>query len=112
MKLQTREVQEVLVLAPAGKIDSYTAPALEDALLAQVRAQGKICIDLSNVIFLSSSGLRTLVLLYRDAEQRGGHLVLAALPEVVEETMTLTGFLHFFEIYDSVKEGVAALNST
>lgn len=100
---------DVIVVAPAGEINGQTAPELQNKLLPLVRPGGKVLLDMSGVTYLSSAGLRLLLVFYRQVTGNNGRIVLTGLPEMVADTMSNTGFLDFFEAYALKEEGLAVL---
>ncbi len=60
------------------------------------------------VVYLSSAGLRMLLLAYRQAAARESDLLLAGLSEEIRDTMEMTGFLDFFTTIDTVEAGLQA----
>jgi anti-sigma B factor antagonist len=50
-----------------------------------------------------------LLVIYRTIKGRGGEVVLTRLPDDLRDTMEMTGFLDFFQYFDSVDGGLAAL---
>jgi len=53
--------------------------------------------------------LRMLLLIYRQATAKEGRVVLVGLSDEIKDTMTMTGFLKFFVIADSLQNGLQAL---
>lgn len=74
-----------------------------------IHPQCKLLIDMSGVPYISSVGLRALLLLYRKTVGVGGLIVLCGLSEMLHDTMLITGFLDFFEAYGTLEEGLEAL---
>jgi len=111
MEFQITQVEEVTIVALNGDLDGHTAPALQDKILPLIHPQCKILLDMSGVSYISSVGLRALLLLYRKTSGNEGHIVLSGLTEMIHDTMLITGFLEFFEAYDTVEEGLSALRS-
>ncbi len=96
-------------VALSGRIDASAAPAVQATLRSAVRNGGRwLVVDLSAVTFLSSSGLRALLLLARELRKNGGDLRLCALQPQVAEVFHLTGFNQIFELYPSRQEAAAA----
>ena len=108
IKIQERDAVSVAVIS--GEIDGKTAPQAQAELIPVITSSGKIILDLSAVSFLSSAGLRMLLLLYRQATAKDGKVVLVGLSEEIKDTMSMTGFLKFFVVTDSLDEGVRALD--
>ncbi len=99
------------VVALAGEVDGRTAPVVQDKVVPVLGPDSKVLLDLSAVTFLSSAGLRLLLVLYRQAAAAKGKLALVAVPEEVQDTMSATGFLSHFSLYENVPEAKAGLLS-
>lgn len=100
---------EVTVVSLTGSLDSGTTPQAQRDLDGVLPAGGRLLIDLSRVTFLSSAGLRLLLLLYREARGGGGRFALAGIPVEVRDVMAATGFLDVLLVTDTVDAGLAAL---
>ncbi len=97
-----------LIFAVRGEIDGRTAPELHATVAPRVEADGAVLLDLSEVRYLSSAGLRVLLLLHRETRARRSRLVLVGLPEELRDTMALTGFDQHFTMAGTVEDGLAA----
>jgi anti-sigma B factor antagonist len=109
MKINSKSVEEVVVIEICGDIDGKTAPTVQEFVLAQIQPGVKILLDMKNVPYMSSAGLRVLLVTYRQIVSSNGRIVLATLSEEIKDTMSMTGFLRFFDVYDTVADGLAAL---
>jgi anti-sigma B factor antagonist len=100
-------------IAPQGRLDAVTVPALE-TVLAQAVQQGRVhlVIDLSAVHYISSSGLRALLSVRRQAQAGGGDVALYGLNSRVQEIFEMIGFDKLFRVFDRVDEAAAALATT
>ncbi|QES51093.1 anti-sigma factor antagonist [Streptomyces venezuelae] len=85
------------VLVATGEINSETSGSLLGALLPLVREGRPLKIDLTAVTYVSSAGLRTLLVVYREAQHAGVAVTLYGVSEEVRFVMSATGFLDFFE---------------
>ncbi|PTY03839.1 anti-sigma B factor antagonist [Opitutaceae bacterium EW11] len=92
----SRQPTHVLV-ACEGHIDGKTAPELQATLAPLFGEASAIVLDLSKVDYMSSAGLRVLLLVHRQLVAKKGRTVLVGLSESLTETMRITGFLQFFE---------------
>ena len=89
----------ILVVAPVGRIDSNTSDALEKAVLGHVaRGEKRVIIDLQGVEYISSAGLRVLILAANKLRPLGGQLVLCSLGKSVREVFELAGLTALFAI--------------
>ena len=66
-------------------------------------------IDFSGIAYISSIGLRALMLIARSVEAQKGRVAIAALQPVVREVFEISRFHFVFKIYDSVEAGLAGL---
>ena len=109
MELQVRKQGDVTILEASGDVDGSTAPALQEQVLAVVGSGCKLLMDMSNVGFMSSAGLRVMLLLHRQVSSGNGQVVLVGLSDEIRDTMTATGFLKYFTTTNTVEAGLAAL---
>ncbi len=109
MQITSTESGSIPVATVTGDIDGKTAPEAQKQLLALLTTNPRLVLDMTNVGFLSSAGLRVLLLLYRQATSKNGRVVLVGLSEELKDTMSMTGFLKFFALAGTVDEAVALL---
>jgi anti-sigma B factor antagonist len=99
----------VTIVAPKGDIDGQTAPELQGKVLPLIVEGAKILVDLAGVKFMSSSGLRVMLLTYREGTAKGVPIVLSGLGDDVRNSMSATGFLQYFTVCATADEGLAEL---
>jgi serine/threonine-protein kinase RsbW len=100
---------DIAVMPVQGRVDAVTAPELSAQVHERIDAGARyVLLDLSDVNFLSSSGLRALLLIRKDLMTLGGELRLAALQAQVHEVFALTGFTQVFAIHPTVEEAYGA----
>jgi stage II sporulation protein AA (anti-sigma F factor antagonist) len=93
-------------------VDSVSSAELESALVAHLGADGRqLVVDLAGVEYISSAGLRVLLMLAKKLQGTGGRLVLCAMPESVRLVFELAGFLPIFEIEDTRQAALARLGA-
>ncbi|MEV4108866.1 MULTISPECIES: STAS domain-containing protein [Nonomuraea] len=109
MRLQRELRGGVTVISMDGQLDSETAPRVQQDLQALFPEEGLVVLDLSRTLYMSSAGLRVLLLIYRQAQHSTVRLALTGLSPDVRAIMDATGFLGFFTVVESVEEGVEAL---
>ncbi len=84
---------------PQGPIDSTTAPALQAPLLAAIAEhQGPVDLDFSQVPYISSAGLRVLVLAAKELKPLGHRLRLTGVSGTVLQVLNLANFGAFIDI--------------
>jgi anti-sigma B factor antagonist len=110
MKLEMSEDNGILTVRLEGSLDGKTAPEAREQLQRFLGANSKLILDLTKVDYLSSAGLRLLLVLYRELAARKGKLVLLGVSEDIRTVMSHTGFLSFFTLVDSAVEAVRAVS--
>jgi anti-sigma B factor antagonist len=109
MNLETSEENGIGVARLEGSLDGKTAPEVREQLRPFLAANSKLIIDLTKVDYLSSAGLRLLLLLYRELSARKGSLVLVGVSDEIRMVMSHTGFLSFFTLAGSEAEAKQSL---
>lgn len=113
MELPSRLEGNVRVLSPTGRIDHAHADEFQAALtgyLAECRAGGvPVVLDFAGVEYISSVGLRVLMLASRQVSAQDGCIAIAALTPLVREVFEISRFILVFRTFDSVAAAVAAL---
>lgn len=105
---------DVMILTLAGRIDNSTTDGLKaslDAYAATSRTGGdRLVLDFSKVDYISSVGLRVLMLAAKQSREQGGTIVVAALQPVVREIFEISRFNLVFECFPSVREALAKIS--
>lgn len=110
MDIETKTIDNVLVVSLTGEINGRNAPEVQDQLLPLAEPGRKLLLNMSGVSYMSSAGLRTLLMLYRQINNQSGCVVLSNLQEMIQEMMSVTGFLDFFTAFATETEGITALH--
>jgi anti-sigma B factor antagonist len=98
MRITSAKRDSVTVVFLEGSIDGKTAPVVRDELRPILEKAEDVVLDMSKVDYLSSAGLRLLLLVYREFVAKNKKLVLAGMSQEIEEVMSYTGFLGFFRL--------------
>jgi anti-anti-sigma factor len=108
MNITEREEKGVSVFTLEGRIDSQGAISLDAALQAAVSAgKHKMVLDMAEVNYISSAGLRTLADVSTKNAEKGGDLKLVALQRKVLRVFRIIGFDKLFAIYDTLEAAIA-----
>jgi len=79
LTIERHEAHGVVTLAVAGEVDLYSSPALREAVLkAAPKVKAELCIDLSGVPYMDSSGVATLVEGLKASKAKNTEFVLVA----------------------------------
>ena len=111
MEVTTTDYKRCSVVHVTGRIDSQTAPQLADAFKAitEEKDMFKIVLDMEDVEFISSAGLRVLIDVQKTCKKwNRGELVLTNVPQVIMEALDLAGFVPLFDFYDDVTAAVGS----
>lgn len=103
------EVQrgDVLILRVKGKLDKVLSPLVEKKVFQFTSAgQSKVLIDLSEVSYINSCGLRMLLAVKKQIKSVPGKFIICSLRPEVLEMMKICGFDHVFEIAKSEEEAL------
>lgn len=98
MAINIKTVADVNIIEIADDhVDSRTAPKIQQEIFPKIELNAKLIIDLSEVSYMSSAGLRMLLSSYRQVIAKNGKIILVGLSEEIKDTMSITGFLDFFK---------------
>ena len=110
MEIQEGRSGDVLVMAPRGRVDSTTSGDLEQRLLDLLGSgERRIVLDLAGIEYISSAGLRVLLVVAKRLKTAQGDLVLCALTPAVRQVFELAGFLSIFQLENSREAALARL---
>jgi anti-sigma B factor antagonist/stage II sporulation protein AA (anti-sigma F factor antagonist) len=114
MHLAQERYGDTLVLHLAGRVDSSTTDGLKSSLdlhVGNCRTGGdNLILDLSKVDYISSVGLRVLMLAARQSREQGGTIVVAALQPVVREIFEISRFNLVLQCFASVREALSRVS--
>jgi anti-anti-sigma factor len=100
---------DLVVLTPPARLDSNSAAAFEQELLGRIDAGAhRIALDFSSVSYISSAGLRTLLIGAKRLRQTGGRVILCAVSESCYKVLEVSGFLTLFPLFPTVEAAFAA----
>ena len=113
MEINQTVVDNVTIIAVSGKIDAITSNDLEIAINDQIyQNNNKIVIDLTEVNYISSIGLRILLIALKKVKLRQGDLKLASLQPFVREVFDTTGLTKIISIYPNQEEAIKEMKAS
>ena len=102
MEIIIEQQHRVTIVRPTGFVDHETAGALAEALNGQMKAGNlSLVVDLDQLDYMSSAGLRVLLAVLKDARPQGGDLRLANLNEDLQTLFELTKLDTLFQISET-----------
>ncbi len=110
MDISTTQYNRCDVVRMVGRVDTYTAPKLQDTMDGIMKAgRYNIVFDMEEVDFLSSKGLWVLTETQKNCKKLNrGKLVLANTNEKIKSSFDLVGMGDYFEIYDDLTSAVGS----
>jgi anti-sigma B factor antagonist len=108
VEIATTKHENATILSVSGRIDTATAPALEQAINQEIEHQNrKILLNFSAVNYISSGGLRVLLATAKKLKNPGDRFALCSLSPEVMKILKLAGFTSIFSISPTEGEALA-----
>jgi anti-anti-sigma factor len=111
LQIATRQFADTVIAMPAGRIDHQSAAQFEAALAPLVAAaaasRGALVLDFSRIDYISSVGLRVLMIAAKQMREREARLLVAALQSVVAEIFAISRFDRILTVTATLDEAMA-----
>jgi anti-sigma B factor antagonist len=107
MILHTSESGGAVVVGPAGEVDLQHSPKLRKVLMDLMLDRRMVVVDMSQVEYIDSSGIASLVEAYQMARRNGSRFTLAAVSPPALRVLQLARLDKVFAIVESVEAAVA-----
>ena len=105
---------DVVVLAPQGRLDQESSETFQNQLLTLIgenaTLQANLVLDMSGVNYISSVGLRALMIVAKQCSASNGKLALANLSAVVLEIFEISRFNLIIDVHNDVAAALAAMS--
>ena len=106
IEINVETLQQADIIRLIGEIDAASAAVVQQKVMPLSVPGCKLVLDLTNVAYMSSAGLRMLLSVYRQISGNQGRIVLVGLSDELKDTMSMTGFLGYFTVCDSLDAGL------
>ena len=114
MPLAHRDYENARVLAPGGRLDHDNCESFQGDLAPHVQDCGKgwraLVLDLSGLEYVSSAGLRCLMVAAKQAKTQNSRIVVAALRPVVMEIFQISRFNLVLDVFPTMREALASVS--
>ena len=112
MECKERKLANVVLIEVKGRIDRNRALFGQRLVGTSTDApvRKKLLLDLSKVNYMSSAGMRVLMIAAKGCRKQGGKMVLAALQPTIQEVFKIGRFDNVLEIYPTVRQALAAIS--
>ena len=107
--VDVERVNGATVATVRGRIDAKSIDELEHVIQSKMGDSKPVILDVSNVPYISSSGLRMILLLMRSFNEKGLSFALAAPRPSVRELFLVSGFTYMLPIHKDLAEAIAAI---
>lgn len=97
MNIEKKQNGKELVLLLSGRLDTTTAPQLEEEIKKDIEGIENLTLDFKQLEYISSAGLRVL-LLTQKMMQRQGKLVIIHVNDTIQDVFDMTGFCNILTI--------------
>lgn len=112
MDITVHNQGDVTVLALFGRMDATTVSDFEDSWRSRIEeGENRIVVDLENLEYISSAGLRGILTLLKACKAKDGRLAFCRINDVVASVFKISGFLAMLSIHASRDEAVASVGA-
>jgi anti-sigma B factor antagonist len=110
LKIEKRVVDGIAIMTCHGRVMfGEEATALRDNLKEAVKNTPRLVLNLSDVTYIDSGGLGTLVGVYSSARAAGADIKLTGLGQRLRDVLQITKLATVFQVFDTEQEALAAL---
>lgn len=112
MNIGEQLVNQAIVLTPEGRLDSNTAESFEQLVIGKINdGATQLVIDFSALDYISSAGLRVLLMAAKRIKGENGKMALCGLKDHIREVFEISGFLPILTIVDDLDAAVGAVEA-
>jgi anti-sigma B factor antagonist len=110
LKIDKRVVDGIAIMSCHGRVMfGEEATALRDSLKEALQGSSRLVLNLSDVTYIDSGGLGTLVGVYSSARAAGADIKLTGLGQRLRDVLQITKLATVFQVFDTEQEALAAL---
>lgn len=112
MNVAIKSLDDTIIAEISGDLDGSTASVAQQQVRAAIKGDSRVIVDLTNVPYMSSAGLRMLLSTYRQVTNLGGRIVFVGVVDEIKDTMEVTGFLKFFTLTETIDDAMVTLDES
>lgn len=110
MEIKEDKIDDQTVVSLSGRIDSTAAVEFEEKLIDIIdKGTNSMVIDFLRIQFISSAGLRVLLLAAKKVKPYGGKILLCNMSKDVREVFDISGFSSIFQIHENISDAIKAI---
>jgi anti-sigma B factor antagonist/stage II sporulation protein AA (anti-sigma F factor antagonist) len=116
MEMHSQTIEDVVVMSLSGRVDHSTAAEYQAELLSRVQDcnqnQHSLVLDMAGVAYMSSVGLRALMVAAKECKKTDVNISIAAMQSEMKEIFEISRFQLIYKTYAEVGEAIAAVSET
>lgn len=109
MEITEGRVGDATILRVVGRVDSSVSKLLEQKVADVIAGGRAIVVDVAEMSYVSSAGLRPFITLAKHAQAKKQAVSLCGMRDEIAEIFEISGLLELFAVHDTVEAAVAAL---
>ena len=110
MELSGERAGDVLVLTPEGRIDGSNSADFQSAVMERIdEGSESILLDFTSISYISSAGLRAVLILAKKLNQMKGKFALCSMQQSVRSVFEVSGFVKIIDVHPGREEALAAM---
>jgi anti-sigma B factor antagonist/stage II sporulation protein AA (anti-sigma F factor antagonist) len=110
MEIKTSTQDGITIVTPVGRVDTSTAKAFEDGVMSAIASNNKVAIAFNEIDYISSAGLRVVLMAGKKLTASKGVLVITDIPEKIFTIFKMSGFDKILKICKSFEESKTFFN--
>jgi len=110
MEINIDRLDNAVIVSAGSRLDGNSSAAFQESLTKLAAAEPTIIIDMSGFNYVSSAGLRALLIVSRQCKSAGNNLALCGLTPDVSKVFDISGLLPMFAVFANTDEAVAAFS--
>jgi stage II sporulation protein AA (anti-sigma F factor antagonist) len=99
MKVESRKEGNTIVVSVSGRLEANTTGSFDAAILSLISDGKNLLINLTDLDYISSAGLRSILTAAKKVQESQGELALSSPTEMVKEVLDMSGFSAIINIY-------------
>ena len=108
MALEITEQDGATIVALSGDVDLQTSPEVRQGLLECLEKHDKVVVDMSQVNYIDSSGVASLVKAFQVSRKKGSSFALAHISAAALRVLNLARLDKVFSIFENIEDAIAA----
>ena len=110
LELQADQIEGALIISVAGRIDGMNAQEFHQNLDKEIGgSDNPVVLDLEKLSYISSAGLRSILLIAKTLQGRKTKFMLCSLPGPIKEIFEIAGFDKIISVLESRSDAIATI---